>query len=59
MSANAFNEDVSKAYGAGMDGYITKPMSLQKIKRAWQSIKEQEQRLSSDARRAVCGRCIM
>lgn len=26
-----------------MDGYITKPISLQKIKRAWQSIKEQEQ----------------
>lgn len=39
MSVNAFTED------AGMDGYITKPMSLQKIKRAWQSIKEQEQRL--------------
>lgn len=44
MLANAFTEDVSKAYGAGMDGYIIKPTSLQKIKRAWQSIKEQEQR---------------
>lgn len=40
MLANAFTEDVSKAYGAGMDGYITKPMSLQKIKRAWQSLEE-------------------
>lgn len=46
MSANAFTEDVSKAYGAGMDDYITKPMSLQEIKIVLQSIKEQEQRLA-------------
>ncbi|WP_302154453.1 hypothetical protein [Phascolarctobacterium faecium] len=44
MLANAFTEDVSKAYGAGMDGCITKPMSLQEIKRVLQSMKEQEQR---------------
>lgn len=43
MSANAFNEDVSKAYLAGMDDYITKPMSLQEIKKVLQSIKEKEQ----------------
>lgn len=40
MSANAFSEDVSKAYGAGMDDYITKPMSLQEIKRVLQSLEE-------------------
>ena len=44
MLANAFTEDVSKAYGAGMDGFITKPMSLQEIKRVLQSMKEREQR---------------
>ena len=44
MLVNAFTEDVSKAYGASMDGCITKPMSLHEIKRASQSIKEQEQR---------------
>ena len=43
MSANAFNEDVSKAYLAGMDEYITKPVSLQEIKKVLQSIKEKEQ----------------
>ena len=40
MSANAFNEDVSKAYLAGMDDYITKPMSLQEIKKVLQSLEE-------------------
>lgn len=40
---NAFNEDVSKAYLAGMDEYITKPVSLQEIKKVLQSIKEKEQ----------------
>lgn len=40
MLANAFTEDVSKAYGAGMDDYITKPMSLQEIKRVLQSLEE-------------------
>ena len=42
MSANAFSEDVSKAYGAGMDDYITKPMSLQEIKRVVQSLEEKK-----------------
>ena len=42
MSANAFSEDVSKAYGAGMDDYITKPMSLQEIKRVLQSLEEKK-----------------
>ena len=42
MSANAFNEDVSKAYLAGMDEYITKPVSLQEIKRVLQSLEEKK-----------------
>ena len=42
MSANAFSEDVSKAYRAGMDDYITKPMSLQEIKRVLQSLEEKK-----------------
>lgn len=32
MSANAFAEDVDKAYAAGMDGYITKPVSMEEIR---------------------------
>jgi CheY-like chemotaxis protein len=33
-------EDVSKAYLAGMDEYITKPVSLQEIKKVLQSLEE-------------------
>lgn len=33
MSANAFAEDVEKAYAAGMDGYITKPASMEEVGR--------------------------
>lgn len=33
MSANAFVEDVDKAYASGMDGYITKPINLEEIRR--------------------------
>ena len=42
MSANAFSEDVSKAYSAGMDDYITKPVALQEIKKALQGVEEKE-----------------
>ena len=31
MSANAFVEDMDKAYTAGMDDYITKPIALEEI----------------------------
>ena len=31
MSANAFVEDVNRAYDSGMDGYITKPMGIEEI----------------------------
>lgn len=31
MSANAFVEDMDKAYTAGMDNYITKPIALEEI----------------------------
>ena len=34
MSANAFMEDVENAYSAGMDGYITKPVSMEEIRSA-------------------------
>ena len=31
MTANAFVEDVNRAYDSGMDGYITKPMGIEEI----------------------------
>lgn len=31
MSANAFTEDVNKAYACGMDAYITKPVGIEEI----------------------------
>ena len=31
MSANAFVDDIDKAYAAGIDAYITKPVSLEEI----------------------------
>lgn len=34
MSANAFAEDIDKAYHAGMDAYITKPVGNQEIRNA-------------------------
>lgn len=34
MSANAFMEDVENAYAAGMDGYVTKPVSMEDIRSA-------------------------
>ncbi|WP_206429442.1 response regulator [Clostridium transplantifaecale] len=33
MSADAFVEDASRAYEAGMDGYITKPVSMTELNR--------------------------
>lgn len=33
MSANAFIEDVDKAYASGMDAYITKPVDIEEIRR--------------------------
>ena len=32
MSANAFVEDVDKAYASGMDAYLTKPVSIDEIR---------------------------
>ena len=40
MSANAFSEDVSKAYLAGMDDYITKPMSLKEVQKVLDSMED-------------------
>lgn len=34
MSANAFTEDIETAYSSGMDDYITKPISIEKIRTA-------------------------
>ncbi len=31
MSANAYKEDIEKAYDAGMDGYLTKPVEMEKL----------------------------
>lgn len=31
MSANAFVEDIDKAYAAGVDGYVTKPVGIEEI----------------------------
>lgn len=33
MSANAFVEDIEKAYDSGMDGYITKPVDIKEIQK--------------------------
>ena len=33
MTANAFNEDRARALAAGMDGFMTKPIDLAKLKR--------------------------
>ena len=33
MTANAFNEDRERALAAGMDGFMTKPIDLAKLKR--------------------------
>lgn len=33
MSANAFAEDIEKAYASGMDNYITKPISIEEIQK--------------------------
>lgn len=32
MSANAFEDDIKRAYNSGMDGYITKPMELEDLR---------------------------
>ena len=40
MSANAFEDDMDKAYDAGMDGYITKPVSFEEISKVLKEIKE-------------------
>ena len=31
MSANAFDEDKKQALNAGMDGYISKPIDMEKL----------------------------
>ena len=36
MTANAFDEDMKKAYSAGMNAYITKPVDIGKIGRILQ-----------------------
>ena len=33
MSANAFVEDIDKAYAAGMDSYVTKPIGIEEVRR--------------------------
>ncbi|MCC8057998.1 response regulator [Cloacibacillus sp.] len=33
MSANAFAEDMNKAYASGMDGYLTKPINIDDIRK--------------------------
>ena len=32
MTANAFEEDRKKAFDAGMDGHIAKPIDIEKVK---------------------------
>lgn len=34
LSANAFKEDIQAALDAGMDGYLTKPISVEDIARS-------------------------
>ena len=34
MTANAFEEDRKKAFDAGMDGHIAKPIDIEKLKAA-------------------------
>ena len=34
MTANAFEEDRNKAFDAGMDGHIAKPIDIEKLKAA-------------------------
>ena len=41
MSANAFAEDVDKAYEAGMDGYISKPITLGEVRQYLQRYSQQ------------------
>lgn len=45
MSANAFEDDMDKAYDAGMDGYITKPVSFEEISKVLKEIKEDGSKL--------------
>jgi len=40
MTANAFNEDVTKALAAGMNGHLAKPINLQAFYRILQEAKE-------------------
>ena len=34
MTANAFAEDAQRAYDAGMNGHLTKPIDMEKVKQA-------------------------
>ena len=34
MTANAFAEDAQRAHDAGMNGHLTKPIDMEKVKRA-------------------------
>ena len=40
MSANAFEEDRAKAYEAGMDGYLIKPIEVDKLMETLQRLEE-------------------
>lgn len=40
MSANAFEEDRTKAYEAGMDGYLIKPIEVDKLMETLQRLEE-------------------
>ncbi len=40
MSANAFEEDRGKAYEAGMDGYLIKPIEVDKLMETLQRLEE-------------------
>lgn len=45
MTANAFSEDVAKAYSAGMNGHIAKPIETNVLYRSLQQVVEKENRL--------------
>ena len=43
MSANAFEDDITASLEAGMNGYITKPLNIDKIRQEIQNVLKENQ----------------